>query len=91
MTRSLPVLTHILLRTISLLLLLGLALYASGQALTITGLSPARNARSAPTTTNVSVTFDKPLSNLPSSLSGLRVFSARRGGLLVNGRGEGSA
>ena len=90
MTRFLLVFTHPRLRAFSLLLLLGLALHASGQNLTLTGLNPARNARSAPPTTDLAATFSQPLASNSASLSGLRLFSAQRGGLLVNGRG-GSA
>ncbi|GAB4002838.1 hypothetical protein GCM10028807_62200 [Spirosoma daeguense] len=60
------------------------------QCITLTGLNPIRNARSAPRTTNVALTFNQPVSSSPTSLSGLRVFSAQRGGLLLNGQG-GSA
>ncbi|MBD2705422.1 VCBS repeat-containing protein [Spirosoma sp. BT702] len=60
------------------------------QCITLTGLNPVRNARSAPRTTNVALTFNQPVSSNPTSLSGLRVFSAQRGGLLRNGQG-GSA
>ena len=47
MTRSLSAFTHPRLLAFSLLGLLGLTRHASGQNLTLTGLSPARNARSA--------------------------------------------
>ena len=36
---------------------------ASGQGLTLTWLAPTRNARSAPQTTNVGLTFNQELSN----------------------------
>lgn len=88
MTRSLSAFTHPRLLAFSLLGLL--ALHASSQNLTLTGLSPARNARSAAPPTDVAATFDQPLASNSTTLSGLRVFSAQRGGLLVNGRG-GSA
>ncbi|GAB3990636.1 fibronectin type III domain-containing protein [Spirosoma daeguense] len=67
--------------------MLSLATQAPGQNMTITGLSPARNARSAPTTTNVGVTFSQPISSNVANLTGLRVFSAQRGGLQQNGQG----
>ncbi|GAB3702315.1 hypothetical protein GCM10027592_31600 [Spirosoma flavus] len=60
------------------------------QCITLTGLNPVRNARSAPRTTNVALIFNQPVSSSLTSLSGLRVFSAQRGGLLLNGQG-GSA
>ncbi|GAB3702510.1 hypothetical protein GCM10027592_32000 [Spirosoma flavus] len=88
---SLPVFTCFLQRFANLLLLLGalltLAPQAPGQNLTITGLSPARNARNAPANSNVGVTFSQPLSSNAANLTGLRVFSAQRGGLLQNGQG----
>ncbi|MBD2755594.1 beta strand repeat-containing protein [Spirosoma validum] len=70
-----------------LLLLISASLLTQAQSLTITNRAPARNAHSAPRTTDVALTFDQPISASPASLSGLRVFSAQRGGLLINGRG----
>ena len=54
----------------------------------VTALSPARNARAAPRTAPVTVTFDQTLS--PASAPGLRVFSAltgqKRGPAVVSGK-----
>ncbi|WP_324673678.1 FG-GAP-like repeat-containing protein [Hymenobacter sp. GOD-10R] len=61
-----------------LLCLLTSAAYAQ---LSVINLSPARNARSAPRTTDVSATFSQPLSNNASTLGALKVFSAQAGGL----------
>jgi len=47
---------------------------------TVTTLSPARNARSAPRTTNVAATFSQPLSNNAATLGSLKVFSQQAGG-----------
>jgi hypothetical protein len=70
-----------------LLALWPLVQLASGQSLTLTGLNPVRNARSAPQTTNVGLTFNQGLSTNAATLNGVRVFSAQRGGLLRNGPG----
>ncbi|OUJ73541.1 hypothetical protein BXP70_14190 [Hymenobacter crusticola] len=61
-----------------LLCLLGGTAYA--QAPVVTRLSPTRNARSAPRTTDVAVTFSQPLSNTAATLGSLKVFSAQAGG-----------
>ncbi|MBD2705740.1 Ig-like domain-containing protein [Spirosoma sp. BT702] len=73
-----------------LLALCPLVQLACGQSLTLTGRNPVRNARSALPTTNVALTFSQSLSTNAASLSGLRMFSAQRGGLLRSGQG-GSA
>ncbi|GAB4020025.1 FG-GAP-like repeat-containing protein [Spirosoma koreense] len=81
---------HTYYRLVLLLALWSLVQLVSGQGLTLTGLAPTRNARSAPQTTNVGLTFNQGLSNNAATLNGVRVFSAQRGGLLRNGQG-GSA
>ncbi|GGF04000.1 FG-GAP-like repeat-containing protein [Hymenobacter cavernae] len=53
---------------------------AHAQAPTIVGLSPARNARSAPRATNVAVSFSQALSNNAGTLGALKVFSLQSGG-----------
>ncbi|WP_324673665.1 FG-GAP-like repeat-containing protein [Hymenobacter sp. GOD-10R] len=53
---------------------------AHAQAPTVTSLSPARNARSAPRTTDVSVGFSQALSNNAATLGALKVFSQQSGG-----------
>jgi len=50
------------------------------QTPTVTGLSPARNARSAPRTTNVDASFSQALSNTPATQQALKIFSAQVGG-----------
>ncbi|WP_324673676.1 FG-GAP-like repeat-containing protein [Hymenobacter sp. GOD-10R] len=60
------------------LLLLTCAAYA--QTPVVTSLSPGRNARSAPRTTDVSATFSQPLRDNPSTRQALKVFSAQTGG-----------
>ncbi|MBD2705172.1 VCBS repeat-containing protein [Spirosoma sp. BT702] len=55
--------------------------------LTITTLSPARNGRNAPASTNVAITFNHPISNGTATLGAVRVFSQQRGGQLRNGQG----
>ncbi|WP_324673669.1 FG-GAP-like repeat-containing protein [Hymenobacter sp. GOD-10R] len=54
----------------------------SGQAQnpTVVSLSPARNARSAPRTTDVTVGFSQALSNTASTQQALKVFSQQAGG-----------
>ena len=59
----------------------------SGDEPIITALSPTRNARNAPATTNVAITFDQSISNGIATLGAVRVFSQQRGGLLRNGQG----
>ena len=70
-----------------LLALWPLVQLAFGQGLTLTGLTPSRNARSAPQTTNVGLTFNQSLSTNAATLNGVRVLSAQRGGLLRNEQG----
>lgn len=53
---------------------------AQAQAPTVTSLSPARNARSAPRATDVTVGFSQGLSNNAATLGALRVFSQQAGG-----------
>ncbi|OUJ73538.1 FG-GAP-like repeat-containing protein [Hymenobacter crusticola] len=53
---------------------------AHAQTPTVTALSPARNARSAPRTTNVAVGFSQTLSNNAATLGALKVFSSQAGG-----------
>ena len=60
--------------------LLLLASAAHAQAPTVTGMSPARNARSAPRTTNVTATFNQPLSNTTATQGALKLFSQQAGG-----------
>jgi len=60
--------------------LLLLASTAHAQAPTVTGVSPARNARSAPRTTNVAATFNQALSNTAATQGALKVFSQQAGG-----------
>ncbi|OUJ71092.1 hypothetical protein BXP70_22510 [Hymenobacter crusticola] len=52
---------------------------AYAQAPTVTGLTPARNARSAPRTTNVAATFNQPLSNTPVTQQAIWVFGQQAG------------
>ena len=59
----------------------------SGDQPFITALSPTRNARNAPATTNVAITFDQSISSGIATLGAVRVFSQQRGGLLRNGQG----
>ncbi|WP_324673663.1 FG-GAP-like repeat-containing protein [Hymenobacter sp. GOD-10R] len=60
------------------LLLTANSVYA--QAPTVTNLTPARNARSAPRTTDVVVGFSQTLSNTAATQGALKVFSAQAGG-----------
>ncbi|WP_324673661.1 FG-GAP-like repeat-containing protein [Hymenobacter sp. GOD-10R] len=53
---------------------------ANAQAPIITSLVPARNARSAPRATNVTVGFSQALNNTTSTQQALKVFSQRAGG-----------
>jgi len=53
------------------------------QAPVVTSLSPARNARSAPRTTDVTVSFSQALSNNASTQQALKVFSQQAGGKKV--------
>lgn len=69
-------------------LLLGTHL-AQGQAPTITGLSPARNQRSAPATSPVAITFSQAMQNSAATQQAVRVFSQQRGGLMF-GANRGS-
>jgi len=57
-----------------------LAGVASAQAPTITSLTPTRNARSAPRTTNVAVGFSQALSSNTSTQQALKIFSQQAGG-----------
>ncbi|MBC7447279.1 MAG: VCBS repeat-containing protein, partial [Hymenobacteraceae bacterium] len=65
-------------RLLSLLLVAG-SLPALAQP-TITGLSPTRNLRNAPRTSNVALTFSQAIS--AASAGNVRVFSPQRGGQL---------
>jgi len=56
---------------------------AHAQALTVTNLTPARNARSAPRNTNVAVGFSQTLSNNAATQQAFKVFSAQAGGKKV--------
>ncbi|OUJ68774.1 FG-GAP-like repeat-containing protein [Hymenobacter crusticola] len=56
---------------------------AQGQSPTVTALSPVRNARSAPRTTNVAVGFNQALNNNAATLGALKVFSQQAGGKKV--------
>ncbi len=58
-------------------------LFTVGSPLTLTSLSPARNARSAARATDVALTFDQALN--PATADNVRVFSSQRGGQLVRG------
>ncbi|GGF10995.1 FG-GAP-like repeat-containing protein [Hymenobacter cavernae] len=62
------------------LLLLAPAAIANAQALTVTSLSPTRNAPAAPRVTNVAATFSQPLSNSAATLGSVKVFSQQAGG-----------
>ncbi|OUJ71097.1 FG-GAP-like repeat-containing protein [Hymenobacter crusticola] len=53
---------------------------AHAQAPTVTGVSPTRNARSAPRTTNVAATFSQALGNTAATQGALKVFSQQAGG-----------
>jgi len=68
---------------LSLLLggLLGVAFSSPAQTPVVTALSPARNQRSVPATSPVSVTFSQAIS--AASAGNVRVYSSRRGGQLV--------
>ncbi|GGF03992.1 FG-GAP-like repeat-containing protein [Hymenobacter cavernae] len=69
-----------LLRGGLVLALLAQAGAASAQAPTVVFLTPGRNARSAPRTTNVQATFDQALGNNASTQQALKVFSQQAGG-----------
>ncbi|OUJ71096.1 hypothetical protein BXP70_22530 [Hymenobacter crusticola] len=62
------------------LLLLAQASVVQAQVPTVTGLLPARNATSAPRTTNVTVSFSQALSNTAATWQALKVFSQQAGG-----------
>ncbi|WP_324671428.1 FG-GAP-like repeat-containing protein [Hymenobacter sp. GOD-10R] len=62
----------------SLLLLLTVG-SVQAQAPLVTSLTPTRNARSAPRTTNVAATFNQTLSNTPATQQALRVFGQQAG------------
>ncbi|OUJ74865.1 FG-GAP-like repeat-containing protein [Hymenobacter crusticola] len=60
--------------------LLLLATSAQAQMPTLTSFSPARNARAAVRTTNVTATFGQTLGNTASTQQALKVFSQQAGG-----------
>ncbi|WP_080056535.1 FG-GAP-like repeat-containing protein [Spirosoma aerolatum] len=64
-----------------------LSSFSQAQVPVITALNPARNQNNAPVNTNVSVTFDQPISNSTASKGGLLLIGQLRGGLLRNGQG----
>ncbi|MBO2010825.1 FG-GAP-like repeat-containing protein [Hymenobacter negativus] len=64
--------------------------YNASSALTITALSPTRNEKSAPQTSNVAITFNQNLTNNAATQGALKVYSAQRGGQL-NRVGGGTA
>jgi hypothetical protein len=65
-------------RTLAGLLLLASA--AHSQSLTVSSLTPTRNALAAPRTSPVSVGFSQPLTNSAATQGSLRVFSQQSGG-----------
>ncbi|HEX8504818.1 MAG TPA: Ig-like domain-containing protein, partial [Hymenobacter sp.] len=66
-------------RVLSTCAIVLLAGAVSAQTPTVTSLSPARNARSAPRTTDVTVGFNQALSSNASTLGALKVFSQQTG------------
>jgi hypothetical protein len=53
----------------------------------LTALSPTRNLRNAPTTSDVALTFDQAMSSSAASTGALKVFSQQRGGRMSGSQG----